>query len=47
MIIEDYTDLFFNKYGLGYQDIQKINLKSYPPDLSLFLKDDFNFYIKN
>jgi cellulose synthase/poly-beta-1,6-N-acetylglucosamine synthase-like glycosyltransferase len=45
MIIEDYTDLFFNKYGLGYQDIQKINLKSYPPDLSLFLKDDFNFYI--
>ena len=45
MIIEDYTDLLSHICSLGYQDTQKISLKIYSPDLSLFLEEDLRLYI--
>ena len=45
MIIEDYTDLLSHSCSLGYQDTQKISLKIYSPDLSLFLEEDLRLYI--
>ena len=45
MIIEDYTDLLSHSSSLGYQDTQKISLKIYSPDLSLFLEEDLRLYI--
>jgi hypothetical protein len=45
MKIEDYTDLFFQKADFGYQDTQKISLKSYPPELRLLLECDLSYYI--
>ena len=44
MEFEDYTDALFQNGDFGYQDTQKISLKSHPPELSLFLEGDLSLY---